>query len=160
MVPGSDSGESVQDGDLPDCFGHCGTCNLHTTGWWAPRVEQAPYRLNHSLWATLGLSGPSTSSSSHYGLCDDVAERSAHARQLYEWQADACVLRPFSREAACEVLSGKQVVVAGDSTAGQLFLSLVLLLGGSFGRNSRHTSAISDLTASACAAAKSRRRAP
>ena len=98
----------------------------------------------------MGLSGPPSSSSSHYGLCDDRAQELGKKRQLYEWQPDACELPRFDRERACGLLRGKQLVIVGDSTAGQLFLSLVLLLGGRFGRNSRHTSAISDITASAC----------
>ena len=138
------------------CFDACSTCNLHTTGRWVPRSPSSPpgYRLNYSLWASLGLSGPPPTSSSHYGLCDDVmANLGLGPRPLYEWEADACELPRFDVAHACAVLEGKQVVVAGDSTAGQLFLSLVMQLGGRFGRNSRHTSAISDLSASACSGA-------
>jgi hypothetical protein len=136
---------------LPPCFGSCSTCNLHTVGRWVPREKKAPYRLNHSLWATMGLSGPPSSSPQHYGMCDDVhGTRASTPRALFEWRAEQCDLPLFDRERACALLRGKQVVVAGDSTAGQIFLSLVLMLGGSFGRNSRHTSAISDVTASAC----------
>jgi hypothetical protein len=138
------------------CFDACSTCNLHTIGRWVPRSPSSPpgYRLNYSLWASLGLSGPPPTSSSHYGLCDDVmANLGLGPRPLYEWEADACELPRFDVAHACAVLEGKQVVVAGDSTAGQLFLSLVMQLGGRFGRNSRHTSAISDLSASACSGA-------
>lgn len=132
------------------CFAKCATCNLHTRGSWQPSSTAPPYRLNHSLWNSLGLSGPPASSSQHYGLCDDRASKLGTRRQLYEWQPDACDLPSFDRARACSLLRGRQLVVVGDSTAGQLFLSLVLLLGGRFGRNSRHTSAISDITASAC----------
>lgn len=136
----------------PHCFAQCSTCNLHTVGRWVPREPlPPPYRLNYSLWASFGLSGPPPTSSSHYGLCDDhTAKLGTEPRALYEWQPEACELPRFDAARACSLLAGKQLVVAGDSTAGQLFLSLVLLLGGRFGRNSRHTSAISDLTASAC----------
>ena len=137
----------------PACFANCRSCNLHTVGRWVPRASQAaPYRLNHSLWASLGLSGPPPTSAQHYGLCDDhIAKIGKGPRSLYEWEAEACELPLFDAARACSLLEGKQLVVAGDSLAGQLFLSLVLLLGGRFGRNSRHTSAISDITASACA---------
>ena len=117
----------------PSCFDACSTCNLHTTGRWVPRSPSSPpgYRLNYSLWASLGLSGPPPTSSSHYGLCDDVmANLGLGPRPLYEWEADACELPRFDVAHACAVLEGKQVVVAGDSTAGQLFLSLVMQLGG------------------------------
>ena len=135
-----------------NCFASCKTCNFQSVGRWMPSKEPPPYRLNHSLWASMGLSGPPSSSSQHYGLCDDHAARSSKGpRALYEWETENCELPRFDRARACSLLRGKQIVVAGDSTAGQLFLSLVLLLGGSFGRNSRHTSAISDITASACA---------
>lgn len=133
------------------CFESCASCNLHTVGRWVQRDAPAPYRLNYSLWATMGLSGPPASSSQHYGLCDDrMAKLGQGPRHLYEWEATGCDLPRFDAARACKVLAGRQVVIAGDSTAGQLFLSLVLLLGGSFGRNSRHTSVISDITASAC----------
>lgn len=99
----------------------------------------------------MGLSGPPATSSQHYGLCDDRTEKVGGApRQLFEWVPEQCSLPRFNRERACSLFRGKQVVVVGDSTAGQLFLSLVLLLRGSFGRNSRHTSVISDITASVC----------
>ena len=137
--------------EKPHCFATCATCNLQSVGRWVPVQSEAPYRLNYSLWGTMGLSGPPAASSQHYGLCDDRTEKlSPSPRQLYEWEAENCELPKFDRARMCQLLRGKQVVVAGDSTAGQLFLSLVLLLGGSFGRNSRHTSAISDITASAC----------
>ena len=132
------------------CFASCSTCDAHTIGHWAPGAE-APYRLNHSLYHTMGLSGPSASSGQHYGLCDDRLEKmGAGPRRLFEGKAEACDLPSFDRGRACSALSGRQVLIAGDSTAAQLFLSLVLLLGGSFGRNSRHTSALSDITASVC----------
>ena len=133
------------------CFAACATCNSHTVGRWVPRSAPSPYRLNYSLWGTLGLSGPPASSSQHYGLCDDRHLRlSLGPRQLYDWETEQCELPHFDRARACSLFAGRQVVVVGDSTAGQLFLSLVLQLGGTFGRNSRHTSVISDLTASAC----------
>ena len=144
-------GVGVMAATKPQCFASCATCNLQSVGRWVPRSSPPPYRLNHSLWATMGLSGPPASSSQHYGLCDDrTAKLSPTPRPLYEWDAEKCELPKFDRGRMCRLLRGKQVVVAGDSTAGQLFLSLVLLLGGSFGRNSRHTSAISDITASVC----------
>ena len=134
------------------CFASCSTCNLQSVGRWVPREGSAPYRLNYSLWSAMGLSGPPAISSQHYGLCDDrMAKVSAAPRTLYEWETEKCDLPRFDRARTCAFLRGKQIVIAGDSTAGQLFLSLVLLLGGTFGRNSRHTSAISDITASACA---------
>ena len=134
----------------PHCFASCSTCNLHSVGSWVAHAGPPPYRLNYSLWAMMGLSGPPASSAQHYGQCDDRAERLGTRRDLYEWKTERCDLPRWDRERACAVFRGQQVVVAGDSTAGQLFLSLVLLLGGSFGRNSRHTSTISDLTAVAC----------
>ena len=61
-----------------------------------------------------------------------------------------CSLLPFTRERVCEVLSGKQILVVGDSTVLQFFLSFVHLLGGNFGRDIKHGYVTADLTASAC----------
>ena len=96
------------------CFAACETCNLHTVGQWRPSTAPPAYRLNHSLWSSLGLVGPPPSSSQHYGLCDDRADRLGKPRQLYEWHAEACDLPAFERKRACAVLRGRQVVVAGD----------------------------------------------
>ena len=132
------------------CFDACSSCNLHSRGSWVARSGVADYRLNHSLWLSIGLSPVARSAAHHYGRCDDVTEARGKIRQAYDWVPDHCSLQKIDHASACRALDGKQVMVAGDSTAGQLFLSLVLLLGGRFGRNSRRTSAISDLAASAC----------
>ncbi|KAL1527322.1 hypothetical protein AB1Y20_015993 [Prymnesium parvum] len=133
------------------CFERCASCNSHTRGHWEPRARPPPYTLNHSLWAQLGLSPIARSAASHYGRCDEQTRPSGKPRALYEWAARHCELAHVEPARVCSVLAGKQVVIAGDSTAGQLFLSFVLLLGGRFGRNSRRTSAISDIGASVCA---------
>ena len=83
----------------------------------------------------------------HYGRCDDVA---TSPRPLYEWEPRRCALEPFAREASCELLRGKQLLFAGDSTMWQLFLSFVLMHGGQLGRNLVHTSSASDISASCC----------
>ena len=134
----------------PGCFEACASCNLHARGQWVARSSEPPYQLNHSLWSKMGLTPVARTAPHHYGRCDDLSLARGRTRQLYDWVPDNCELKPVERESACAVLSGKQLMIAGDSTAGQLFLSLVLLLGGRFGRNSRRTSAISDIPASVC----------
>ena len=83
----------------------------------------------------------------HWGLCDDVAygpssspanygptrlrNRAMNAtRQRYEWVPSSCSLAHFDRRSACQLLRGQQILVAGDSSAAQFFLSLTLQLGG------------------------------
>ena len=113
---------------MSHCFASCSTCDAHTVGHWAPATGST-YRLNHSLYHTMGLSGPPAASAQHYGLCDDRMEKMGTApRKLFEWKTEACDLPRFDRSRACSALSGRQVMIAGDSTAAQLFLSLVLLL--------------------------------
>ena len=111
---------------MSHCFASCSTCDAHTVGHWAPATGST-YRLNHSLYHTMGLSGPPAASAQHYGLCDDRMEKMGTApRKLFEWKTEACDLPRFDRSRACSALSGRQVMIAGDSTAAQLFLSLVL----------------------------------
>ena len=119
----------------------------HTEGEWVDAGLGAPYRLRASLWQSIG-SRVGAEAPQHYGRCDDVARS---PRRHYRWEARSCALRPFDAEAVCSRLAGRQVVVVGDSTVLQTFLSLVLLLGGVFGKDVKHGMVICDLTAAACA---------
>ncbi len=140
-----------RDGRLPPCFAHPGD-DAHTVGEWIEAVaEPPPYRLAASVWSSLGSRvGPE--SGQHYGRCDDVTIK-AHAppRKHYRWVPDRCAMQPFDADALCSQLDGKQLVVVGDSTVLQTFVSLVSLLGGTFGKDVKHGAVICDLTASACA---------
>lgn len=104
----------------PSCFGDCSSCNVHTRGSWRALSGSAPYRLNHSLWHELGLSPIARSAASHYGRCDDVSDTTGVLRQLYEWVPDQCELAAVSQSRTCAVLAGKQLMISGDSTAGQV----------------------------------------
>ena len=66
-------------------------------------------------------------------------------RPQYEWVPRGCSLAHFDQRAACRLLAGKQVLLVGDSSVWQLFLSLVFQLGGELGIHGRW-----DNTASAC----------
>lgn len=56
------------------------------------------------------------------------------SRATYDFLPRGCELPDFDPGAACRLLGGRQIMMVGDSTGAQLFLSLVLLLGGRFGR--------------------------
>ena len=131
---------------MQSCFDVCDGCAAHTDGAWVPQSRVPPYRLNASIYKPAGLK-LSAVSPQHYGRCDDVA---TSVRQLYEWQPSRCSLQPFTVEASCNTLRGKQLLFAGDSTMWQLFLSFVLMHGGRLGRNLVMTSAATDLSASVC----------
>ena len=94
------------------------------------------------------------SSDGNYGRCDNLAvlkaERRPVPRATYAWRPSQCKLRDFAQGDACPLLRGKQVLVVGDSTAGQLFYSLVIQLKGTFGMNARRISGLDEATASAC----------
>ena len=131
---------------MQPCFDVCDGCAAYTDGAWVPQSRVPPYRLNASIYKPAGLR-ISAVSPQHYGRCDDVA---TSVRQLYDWQPSRCSLQPFTIEASCHTLRGKQLLFAGDSTMWQLFLSFVLMHGGQLGRNMVATSAATDLSASVC----------
>ena len=131
---------------MQSCFDVCDGCSAYTDGAWVPHSRVPPYRLNASIYKPAGLR-IAAGSPQHYGRCDDVA---SSVRQLYEWQPSRCSLQPFTTEASCNTLRGKQLLFAGDSTMWQLFLSFVLMHGGQLGRNMVMTSAATDLSASVC----------
>ena len=128
------------------CFDVCDGCAAYTDGAWVPHSRVPPYRLNASIYKPAGLK-ISAVTPQHYGRCDDVA---TSPRQLYDWQPSGCSLQPFTAEASCRTLRGKQLLFAGDSTMWQLFLSFVLMHGGRLGRNLVMTSSASDIGASVC----------
>ena len=117
----------------------------YTEGEWVAAEGPKPYRLPASFWPSIG-SKVHAELPQHYGRCDDVRP----SRALYDWRPKHCALLPFARERMCALLSGKQVVVVGDSTVLQLFISLVKMLGGEFGRDVKHGYVTADLTASVC----------
>ena len=112
-------------------------------------LAAAPYKLDRSTWNTLGMNAIRDRAhykfpNSHdYGAC-------VGSRPLYEMRPKHCTLQPFDREEVCRrKLLGRQAVFVGDSTTAQLFLSTVLSLNGSLGRNSGMSS-LEEATASAC----------
>lgn len=135
---GSDSG-----------FG-CNSCSRHAQGTWEATTGDAPYRLTAAL---LGKQGAGISidnnSAHHHGAC---ADRGKHASGRYAWRPSMCTIWPFERERACQALrtAGPSILLVGDSTMAQLFLSLVMLLGGQLGRNVQIRHVLTELTASAC----------
>lgn len=94
-----------------------------------------------------------------YGRCDKPGtlqslkgkeSRAGTRRTTFAWKPSQCELQDYARESACPLFSGKQILVVGDSTAGQLFYSLVIQLRGTFGMNARRVSGLDEATASAC----------
>lgn len=109
-----------------NCFDGLGSTAhvaAYANGDWVRAAVDAPYRIGDGFWASLG-SRVASGSMQDYGHCD------AHGRQrpLYSWAPRGCSLRPFEADGACELLRDRQIVVVGDSTVLQTFLSLVLLL--------------------------------
>ena len=133
---------------LPHCFAEHFTPHgsaQYGAGKWAESADPKPYRIHKSFWPRIG-SKVHAELAQHYGKCDDVAPD----RKLYTWAPRHCKLLPFEIPSVCSVLRGKQIVVVGDSTVFQTFLSLVHLLRGEFGKDVKHGYVTADLTASAC----------
>lgn len=119
----------------------------YADGEWIERPSDLPkpYRIHKQFWPKIG-SKVNSEMPQHYGKCDDNAPE----RRLYTWRPRHCSLLPFDPPSVCETLAGKQIVVVGDSTVFQTFLSLVLLLGGQFGKDVKHGYVTADLSATAC----------
>jgi len=135
----------------PECFND-GSTSYADGQWQLASGAQPPYRITSKFWASIG-SKMNSNMPQHYGKCDDPPSKQAPPpppRPVYEWVPNACSLRRLEASSACDVLGGKQIVVVGDSTVLQTFLSLVLMLGGRFGRDVKNGMVIADLTASAC----------
>jgi len=130
---------------MGSCFPSSSLDAAYADGRWVSHSTSPPYRADAAIYKPAGLK-ISAATAQHYGRCDDVSPN----RQLYEWRPLSCLLEPFSRDSSCELLRGKQLLFAGDSTMWQLFLSFVMLHGGYLGRNLVHTSSASDISASAC----------
>ena len=129
----------------------CHTCSLHLRGRWAASGDGAPYRLSaRQLYDQAGIK-ISNVSKHYYGKCADREEAGVRARRApLEWAPSDCSLLAFERTDACATLRavGRSILLLGDSTTGQLFTSLVELLGGAYGRNALRKSVLSDISAS------------
>uniref|UniRef100_A0A7S4FA89 Trichome birefringence-like C-terminal domain-containing protein n=1 Tax=Chrysotila carterae TaxID=13221 RepID=A0A7S4FA89_CHRCT len=103
------------------------------------------YNMTSGIWDQIGLNAlvNSPNAGSNYGRCDLLNPDRKHF--------GLSDLQYLNRSVVCgESLLGTQALFVGDSTIAQLFLSVVMLLNGTFGRNLKNTATIADLTASAC----------
>ena len=117
----------------------------YAEGTWEERTGKARYRIPPHFWEALGT-GIRNSAPQNYGRCDSALPN----RTLYEWKPNGCSLQEFDRLEVCEALRGRSLLMVGDSTVFQLWLSFALLLGSSVGKNIRRSSTVSEITASAC----------
>jgi len=127
-----------------NCFSGT-TAADYTDGSWVPTIRPGRYRITPRLWEDLGTAIKSTTPQ-HYGRCD----RAMPNRTLFEWQPHRCSLDRFDEQSACEALRGRSLLMVGDSTVFQLFLSFALLIGARLGKNIKRASTVSEITASAC----------
>ncbi|KAL3907875.1 MAG: hypothetical protein SGPRY_010016, partial [Prymnesium sp.] len=132
---------------LPPCFSSCGSCAPYARGRWVVRNATAPYELGHAVWRAMGLHVLKGSSHDH-GQCSTRG-----ASTLYDWLPYDCALQTLERLAVCELLTGKQIVLVGDSQTSQIFISMVMILEGRSGLGvdvKPGASVLSDTTASVC----------
>ena len=153
-----------------------------------PWSEPPPYRLPHALWKHIGPNIGTGSNRHHglcddvepkvwdgsgpLGFGAQGLRLTAHnsfskgintsfprsVRPGYDWQPHRCSLVAFDRTSVCAWLGSRSVLVVGDSTASQFFLSLVLLLKVSdaklpsvFGHDAASNKGVAmDTTATAC----------
>ena len=128
----------------PSCFTE--NAASHADGEWWPRRGARPYTIKPKLWEDLGTA-IKRSTPQHYGRCDEAVPN----RSLYEWRSASCLLRQWNTSDVCTILSGRSLLMVGDSTVFQLWLSFSLLLGATLGKNVKRASTVTEVTASACA---------
>ena len=128
----------------PRCFIPDAATGDYTDGAWRP-YPMRRYRISGSFWHELGTS-ISSSTPQNYGRCD----RALPNRTLYEWRPHHCELLEFDQDHACALLRNRTLMMVGDSTVFQLWLSFALLLNAHIGKNIKRASTVSEITASAC----------
>ena len=114
-------------------------CNYRQGSWVHDPSAVAPYRLEREFDANRFVKGWKYAYRSFWGLCDLGLPRNVSRRSTqYYWQPSDCNLRRFSPSRFCSqfVRPGvqRELVLAGDSFTGQLFISLLAMLGGTFVR--------------------------
>ena len=115
-------------------------------GRWVRQQSLPAYHLNLSTWAELGMNEirDQPEHRHNWGRCP-------RTRPQYMWTAHRCKLLELDRFSVCQQrLLGRQALFVGDSTTAQLFVSVVLLLGGRFGKNRVRGGTFVMATASAC----------
>ena len=133
-----------QEEALSTCFAPGGVNPGYTIGSWVP-FSQRRYKISADLWGEIGTAIKGNTPQ-HYGRCDKAMPN----RTLYEWKPHGCTLERFDEPALCETMRGRSLLMVGDSTVFQLWLSFALLLGSHLGKNIKRASTVSEITASAC----------
>ena len=113
--------------------GACNAQSYRTGAWRHTPNASAPYRLEREFDRNPFVKGWKYAYRSFWGLCDLGLPRNVSRRSTqYAWQPDGCNLRPFSAPRFCSQFVRpsvqRELVLAGDSFTGQLFISLLALL--------------------------------
>jgi hypothetical protein len=97
---------------------------------------RAPYRLERDPRRNPFVKGWAYAGRRFWGSCDEGMQRPRRA-MMQRWQPDACDLKPFVAEAFCKRWRRQplDILFVGDSYTGQLFISLIAMLGGSIVKN-------------------------
>ena len=103
-------------------------CDYRDGAWVHDPTAEAPYRLEREFASNPFVKGWKYAYRSFWGLCDAELPRNVSRRSTqYHWQPSSCNLRRFSAPRFCSqfVRPGVQrdIVMAGDSFTGQLFIS-------------------------------------
>ena len=103
-------------------------CDYREGAWVHDPAAKAPYRLGREFDSNPFVKGWKYAYRSFWGLCDAELPRNVSRRSTqYHWQPSSCNLRRFSAPRFCSqfVRPGVQrdIVMAGDSFTGQLFVS-------------------------------------
>jgi hypothetical protein len=136
---------------LPAC--QVGQSSSYLDGRWVPRGRPPPYaparyRKNTDGFPCAACGCPVPVAPAAQGQRRDPSTN----RSLYDWQPRSCALPQFSDHASaeCAALDGAQILFVGDSTMAYQFISFVLLLNGTMGKQMIKANAMISVTASAC----------
>ena len=125
--------KDAADGDLPPC-GDMPEEKLIPGRW--ELLEAAPYKI--PSWSEAGVFDFGTGTQRHQPVATRVAQiaglwscKPSPPAQTYAWRPERCELRDFDASSVCgSGAFGSSALFVGDSTMMQLFLAVVLGLGG------------------------------
>ena len=122
----------------------CSYASYRDGSWQSNATATAPYRLTRDLQTNAFVKGWAYGKGRFWGTCDEGFPATYTRPAVKQsWVPKQCELRAFDRDAFCRRLTATgrplRLLFVGDSYTGQLFISLLALLGGAVVKNEGST---------------------
>ena len=122
----------------------CSYTSYRDGSWQSNATAAAPYRLTRDLQTNAFVKGWAYGKGRFWGTCDEGFPGTYTRPAVKQtWVPKQCELRAFDRDAFCRRLTATgrplRLLFVGDSYTGQLFISLLALLGGAVVKNEGST---------------------